>query len=291
MLVRADPVTKTISLLSFPRDLGVPIYCGASHRTRSATSSPPDRINSAYSRCGAEGTCSTIKHLTGLPINYLITVNFHGFKEIVDKLGGVWLDVDRRYYNMNTGTAPRTTRTSTSSRLPAATASRRSTSSASATPTTTLPASRASRSSCARSRSSSRRTSRSPSSRASSARSRTTSRSAKADTRCRATRCSPTRSSRSASRRPLLPGQDPERAVPATRARRARSDIQTAVDQFTHPDVAVVEGGERRRARHEAEAEGDGAAAVQDDGARAERQRRRRRGRERVVPARASTAT
>ena len=29
MLIRADPVTKTISLLSFPRDLDVPIYCSA----------------------------------------------------------------------------------------------------------------------------------------------------------------------------------------------------------------------------------------------------------------------
>ena len=62
-----------------------------------------DRINSAYSRCGSKGTLLTVKKLTGLPINYLITVNFHGFKEVVDKLGGVWMDVDRRYYNQNTG--------------------------------------------------------------------------------------------------------------------------------------------------------------------------------------------
>jgi LCP family protein required for cell wall assembly len=96
MLVRADPQDKTISLLSFPRDLDVPIYCGA-------TPSTTDRINSAYSRCGLKGSVLTIKHLTGLPINYLITVNFHGFKEVVDKLGGVWMDVDRRYYNKNTG--------------------------------------------------------------------------------------------------------------------------------------------------------------------------------------------
>jgi LCP family protein required for cell wall assembly len=98
MLIRADPVTKTISLLSFPRDLEVPIYCGT-------TPSGTDRINSAYSRCGEKGTVLTIKHLTGLPINYLITVNFHGFKEVVNKLGGVWMDVDRRYYNKNVGTA------------------------------------------------------------------------------------------------------------------------------------------------------------------------------------------
>ena len=55
--------------------------------------------------CGARGTLETVKDLTGLPINYLITVNFHGFKQIVDKLGGVWMDVDRRYYNNNTGSA------------------------------------------------------------------------------------------------------------------------------------------------------------------------------------------
>jgi LCP family protein required for cell wall assembly len=96
MLIRADPTTNTISLLSFPRDLDVPIYCGATPITT-------DRINSAYSRCGPKGSLLTIKHLTGLPINYLITVNFHGFKEVVDKLGGVWMDIDRRYYNKNTG--------------------------------------------------------------------------------------------------------------------------------------------------------------------------------------------
>src|SRR5262249_53941625 len=32
-----------------------------------------------------------------------ITVNFRGFRQIVDKLGGVWLDIDRRYYNHNDG--------------------------------------------------------------------------------------------------------------------------------------------------------------------------------------------
>lgn len=93
MLIRADPTTKTISLLSFPRDLQVPIYCGP---TVVAT----DRINSAYARCGPNGALLTVKHLIGnYPINYLITVSFHGFKTVVDKLGGVWIDVDRRYYN------------------------------------------------------------------------------------------------------------------------------------------------------------------------------------------------
>jgi LCP family protein required for cell wall assembly len=103
MLIRADPATKTISLLSFPRDLDVPIYCGSGPSDTLGHVVTTDRINSAYGRCQAKGTVLTIKHLTGLPINYLITVNFHGFKEVVDKTGGIWMDVDRRYYNKNTG--------------------------------------------------------------------------------------------------------------------------------------------------------------------------------------------
>jgi LCP family protein required for cell wall assembly len=92
MLIRADPDKGTISLLSFPRDLQVPIYCPR-HLPR------VDRINAAYSECGPVGSLLTVEKLTGLKVNYLITVNFHGFKLLVNKLGGVWMDVDHRYYN------------------------------------------------------------------------------------------------------------------------------------------------------------------------------------------------
>ena len=105
MLIRADPAAKAISLLSFPRDLIVPIYCGSSPSDRVGHVVATDRINAAYAICGPKGTVLTVRHLTGLPLNYVITVNFHGFKEVVDKLGGVWMDVDRRYYNKNTGLA------------------------------------------------------------------------------------------------------------------------------------------------------------------------------------------
>src|SRR5919198_2713557 len=96
MLVRADPIDKTVSLLSFPRDLVVPIHCPGQSVTL-------DRINAAYERCKTPGTLETVKALTGLSVNYLITVNFRGFKQVVDKLGGVWMDVDRRYFNDNAG--------------------------------------------------------------------------------------------------------------------------------------------------------------------------------------------
>jgi LCP family protein required for cell wall assembly len=96
MLIRADPATNTMSLLSFPRDL---IVNGRCPDGRTYTG----RINEAYTYCGPAGTLETVKSLTGLPIHYLITVNFQGFRDVVNKLGGVWMDVDRRYYNPHGG--------------------------------------------------------------------------------------------------------------------------------------------------------------------------------------------
>ena len=50
-----------------------------------------------------------MRHLTNIPINYLITVNFLGFiGRSSNKLGGVWIDVDRRYFNDNVGTRSET---------------------------------------------------------------------------------------------------------------------------------------------------------------------------------------
>ena len=104
MLLRTDPNTKTVSMLSFPRDLQVPIHCpGHSVWT--------DKINAAFSCGSAQGgpsegaaaALATVQALTNLPINYLITVDFFGFKKIVNIMGGVWVDIDRRYYNNQGG--------------------------------------------------------------------------------------------------------------------------------------------------------------------------------------------
>src|SRR5437868_971322 len=96
MLIRTDPGSHTVSLLSFPRDMRVAIHCPG----RSVWY---DKINAAYPTCGPLGSLETIKELTHVPINYLISVNFLGFIQVVDKLGGVYMDVDRRYFNNHRG--------------------------------------------------------------------------------------------------------------------------------------------------------------------------------------------
>ena len=100
MLLRADPRNNTLSLLSFPRDYYVPIYCHGD------TVETTDRINSAWTHCsnGPAGALDTMEKLTHLRINYLITLDFHAFKQLVNQLHGVYINVDRRYYNpLHTG--------------------------------------------------------------------------------------------------------------------------------------------------------------------------------------------
>jgi LCP family protein required for cell wall assembly len=94
MLLRADPKNNTLSLLSFPRDLWVNIYCHGD------TVDTQSRINSAWGNCsdGPAGTLDTIEKLTGLQINYFITLDFHAFKQLVNQLHGVYINVDRRYF-------------------------------------------------------------------------------------------------------------------------------------------------------------------------------------------------
>src|SRR6478672_1844945 len=90
MLLRADPKTNTLSLLSFPRDLNVPIYCNGN------TIWGSDRINSAWAHCsdgGPRGALDTISHLTGVPINYLITLDFNAFVQVVHRIQGVYMNV------------------------------------------------------------------------------------------------------------------------------------------------------------------------------------------------------
>jgi LCP family protein required for cell wall assembly len=94
ILMRADPTNDTLSLLSFPRDLWVNIYCHGD------TVQTQNRINSAWSYCanGPEGTLDTVQKLTGLRVNYMITLDFHAFTQIVDHLHGIYMNVDRRYF-------------------------------------------------------------------------------------------------------------------------------------------------------------------------------------------------
>ena len=90
ILVRLDPSKGATALMSLPRDLKVRI---PGHGT--------DKINAAYSVGGPALTLKTVKSLLGVKINHVINMNFGGFRGAVDRLGCVYTDVDRRYFNDN----------------------------------------------------------------------------------------------------------------------------------------------------------------------------------------------
>jgi len=92
MLVRLDPTQEATTILSLPRDLKVEIPGVGT-----------DKLNASYAYGGPTLTVKTIKAYTGLDINHIINVNFSGFRELVNAIGCVYLDVDREYYNSNEG--------------------------------------------------------------------------------------------------------------------------------------------------------------------------------------------
>jgi len=93
MLVRLDPNSSTINLLSVPRDLRVEIP--------EAGGIVADKLNAAYSLGGPNLLIGVLAQqvFPGLQINPIIDVNFGGFESLVNAIGCVYTDVDHRYYN------------------------------------------------------------------------------------------------------------------------------------------------------------------------------------------------
>ncbi len=84
MLVRTDPDEHRIALLSIPRDLRVEI-----------PGRELDKVNAAYAYGGSTLAIRTVQALTGIPINHVVVVSLTRFKELVDALGGVTIDVPK----------------------------------------------------------------------------------------------------------------------------------------------------------------------------------------------------
>ena len=77
-VLRLDPISQQAWVLPIPRDLYVPIPGSTSHR-----------INAALLIGGPEKLIETIKGVFDIEINHYVEVDFKGFQEVVDQIGGV----------------------------------------------------------------------------------------------------------------------------------------------------------------------------------------------------------
>jgi polyisoprenyl-teichoic acid--peptidoglycan teichoic acid transferase len=82
MLVRTDPEKHRITYLSVPRDLRVDI---PGHGT--------GKINAAFALGGPALAMRTITAVTGVEINHVALVDFNSFRDLIDELGGVTVNV------------------------------------------------------------------------------------------------------------------------------------------------------------------------------------------------------
>ncbi len=83
MLARIDPVNKKVTLVSLHRD--TMIDYGDEYGI--------NKLNAAHVFGGPELSVKTVSQLAGVDISHYAEINFDGFREIVDALGGVEVDV------------------------------------------------------------------------------------------------------------------------------------------------------------------------------------------------------
>ncbi|MCF7890895.1 LCP family protein [Candidatus Bipolaricaulota bacterium] len=85
MLASIDTAQDKASLISIPRDLFLK-YPDGNFR----------RVNAAYAIDGPELAREMASNFLGVPLNFYLVLDYEGFKEIVDLMGGVELTVEER---------------------------------------------------------------------------------------------------------------------------------------------------------------------------------------------------
>ncbi len=96
ILCSLDPAKKSVSMLSIPRDLWVPLPPELAY-------SREDRVNTAhfygdlygYPGGGPALAKATVEYNLGVPVDYYVRLNFSGFEKVIDQIGGIDVDVPR----------------------------------------------------------------------------------------------------------------------------------------------------------------------------------------------------
>ncbi len=83
---------KEAYLVSIPRDLWVPVPRNASAKCDDGNR---NKINAAFSLGGLPLAVRTVECFTNVRIDHVLAIDFGGFKEVTDALGGVDMDIER----------------------------------------------------------------------------------------------------------------------------------------------------------------------------------------------------
>ncbi len=93
LLVSIQPQTKRMAMISIPRDLYIKVSEAGYYIRINAV----EQFGENYYGSKEEGISllrKTISEITGVPIHYYAQLDFSGFIEIIDKLGGIEIDIE-----------------------------------------------------------------------------------------------------------------------------------------------------------------------------------------------------
>lgn len=102
MLIHIAPGDGGVTVVSMPRDswIAIPEYTDTKGKLHSATH---DRINTLYQRGGPELMVKTIELLTNMRIDHFVELNFFGFLNMVDAVGGVPMCIPKNVKDFDSG--------------------------------------------------------------------------------------------------------------------------------------------------------------------------------------------
>lgn len=81
VLVRIDPISHTVTLVSVPRD--TPYMLNGSKV----------KLNQAFAEGGPAAAVTAVQEVTGVDISYYAEIEFSGLADYVDSIGGIYVDV------------------------------------------------------------------------------------------------------------------------------------------------------------------------------------------------------
>lgn len=86
MLARVDQANGRVHLISIPRDTIIAMEGGGEMK-----------INASLAYGGAAGAVRCVSEFAGVPISHYVEISFDGVVEVIDELGGVWVDVPEAF--------------------------------------------------------------------------------------------------------------------------------------------------------------------------------------------------
>lgn len=97
MVISIDPKNKEVAMLSVPRDLFVKVAGFGYQKINSVYALGDNNYKNDYKKY--ELVKQTVSDVLGIPIHYFGLVNFDGFKQLIDIIGGVDVYVEKDLYD------------------------------------------------------------------------------------------------------------------------------------------------------------------------------------------------